>query len=69
MFEGNKFYINTIFSDFKLLVGIEIVGELVCSFRFIEIPNLLRWFAVTFASAGCTAIVIVSGFSLPGSYS
>lgn len=52
------------------MVGvIKVVSDLVCSFRFIEIQNLLRWFAVTFASDGYTAIVIVSGFSLSESYS
>lgn len=55
-------------SPVSVIRVIKMVSELVCSFRSIEIQNLLRWFAVTFASAGYTAIVIVSGFSLPDSY-
>lgn len=40
------------------------MSELCSSFRFIEIQNPLQWFAVTFASDGYTANVIVSGFPL-----
>jgi hypothetical protein len=32
--------------------------------RFIEIQNQLQWFAVIFASDGCTVIVMASGLSL-----
>lgn len=33
--------------------------------RFIEIQNQRRWFAVIFASGGCTANAMASGLLLP----